>query len=734
MRLLTQPRTIAMLVAVLLLALLAWKGWRVYEAAQQARQEIYTLQTRATQLDTVADRQRLLEQLPVVDRSIQHLHREARPLLPVARLCGWLPVYGGDIAAAAPLLETARHLSAAVNSSTPLLAQAMRNPPADLSSDTLVQRVHLLALHTDALQHAAAEIEQARAAWATLDTTRLSPQLRQQARLDTIGALLPLLDAGIDGALLVGTLLPSDSPTTLTTAMLVQHLATATPQQYATAHEHLTAARAAWEAVPLADLPPVLTERLQPVPALLDLAPLALEAAPHLAYLLGYNAPRTYLLLLQNPDELRATGGFISAAGAITITQGTISGMTIRDSALLDDFTADDYPLAPPPLKQHMGLDLLALRDANWSPHFLIAARTARDLYSLTEGQQVDGVVALTPRTVQLLVAALGPLPVAGEPHPLTADTVLVYLQRAWNPAEAINAQWAARKTAYLEQLAQAVQERIAAGIGVADLLPTVQALRQALDERHLLVQVDDPAAAVWLAGQRWDGAVQATEQDMLMVIDSNVGYNKANANIRQHITYRADLSNPAAPTGRVLLQYRNLSPPASAAAPRCQIETVFLEGQYSDMTNRCYWNYARVLVPAGSRLLARTSVPTPATWTFSGVADAGTIGVQGGPAATLELSTLLVVPRAAERTIGLYYHLPPRVLVQDGDIWRYRLQVQKQAGREAVPLVVQVRLPGGATLRHTSLPPTAEAGPVLTFESMLATDFVLELTFTEGA
>ena len=47
-----------------------------------------------------------------------------------------------------------------------------------------------------------------------------------------------------------------------------------------------------------------------------------LELAQALPSLLGADKPAEYLLLAQNPDELRATGGFIGAVGVLTLDQG----------------------------------------------------------------------------------------------------------------------------------------------------------------------------------------------------------------------------------------------------------------------------------------------------------------------------------------------------------------------------------------------------------------------------
>ena len=60
---------------------------------------------------------------------------------------------------------------------------------------------------------------------------------------------------------------------------------------------------------------------MQKLDALLPLAQVGVDAALAAPEALGQNGPRTYLILAQNEDELRPTGGFISGAGRMTLDQ-----------------------------------------------------------------------------------------------------------------------------------------------------------------------------------------------------------------------------------------------------------------------------------------------------------------------------------------------------------------------------------------------------------------------------
>ena len=73
-------------------------------------------------------------------------------------------------------------------------------------------------------------------------------------------------------------------------------------------------------------LHPKLAPQLARLSRLLPLARAGLKGAQVAPSLLGMNGPRTYLVLAQNSDELRPTGGFISGVGHVRLDNGQIDG------------------------------------------------------------------------------------------------------------------------------------------------------------------------------------------------------------------------------------------------------------------------------------------------------------------------------------------------------------------------------------------------------------------------
>ena len=205
------------------------------------------------------------------------------------------------------------------------------------------------------------------------------------------------------------------------------------PAAIASWHEHLDLAQAARQRLDTARLSPQLRGMLNRYDEAYPLVQTGLELTEVAPQLLGADRPRTYLLLFQNEDELRASGGFISAAGRVTVDAGRIISLTVEDSYAVDDFTTP-YPDAPAPMHDYMGIDLWVFRDSNWSPDFPVAARQAISLYTQTRGGTIDGVIALNQRVVEALVDGLGPLTIDGQTI-ANAQDMRAYMRRAWSPS-----------------------------------------------------------------------------------------------------------------------------------------------------------------------------------------------------------------------------------------------------------------------------------------------------------
>ncbi len=432
---------------------------------------------------------------------------------------------------------------------------------------------------------------------------------------------------------------------------------------------HLDRAEAALQRVNTARLPPAVGDRLPMLRSLIARSRPLVSLLPRLPELLGAHEERLYLIIAQNSDELRPTGGFISGVGLVRLADGKLAGLDFQDSYAVDNLSRP-HPPAPEALRRYMGAELLFLRDANWSPDFPTSARVLQALYQLDQGQETDGVIALDLAAVQRLVAALGPLQVSGVEAPVTGDTVLAQIKAAWEqPAEGVTIEqnareWWQRRKDFMPILAQAIVQRLSAGD--VDLVRVGRAIWQAAAEKHLLVYLNDPVTQEAIVALGWDGGLHPGDRDFLAVFDSNVGYNKVNAVVTRQMDYTVAWEEDGW-VAHLVLTYTH---PIRVDLDACVHQPDYGR-TYEDMTRRCYWNYVRAYVPEGGELLQAEGL------------DATSLETGPGEQGTQVIAGLFVMPPGATHVVRLVYRLPPSVAKGD----TYQLRVQKQPGTPAFPL-----------------------------------------------
>ncbi len=151
----------------------------------------------------------------------------------------------------------------------------------------------------------------------------------------------------------------------------------------------------------------------------------ALRAAQLIPPMLGADGPRTYLVLFQNPAEIRATGGMPGAYLVIMADRGAIR--VVDDGVASGGLATSDTPvLALDPATIALYGTAIARYPANinQTPDFPTVARLAREMYRRHSGRTVDGVLATDPVALSYLLGATGPIAVPGGPA-LRSDTVV---------------------------------------------------------------------------------------------------------------------------------------------------------------------------------------------------------------------------------------------------------------------------------------------------------------------
>jgi hypothetical protein len=399
-----------------------------------------------------------------------------------------------------------------------------------------------------------------------------------------------------------------------------------------------------------------------------------LTVSARLPSILGWDGPRRYLVLTQNPAELRPTGGYTGSYGIIAFDRGKVTERTFRDVFLLD--LPWDYPFikAPTELSNYLlgPKQPWQLADANWSPDFPISAQDSLRLYTNESGDsRIDGVLGITTYTIDELLAVTGPIAVPEYKATIApGETTLKTLQltRVAKPGENRKAFLSAFAERLFGSLLSLPPRQWAQLVGQGDTFRT---------QRLLLAwfkNADDEGLATQGG---FDGAVRQDPGDYLYPVDANVApASKINAIATRSLRLEVAIDPLGNARNTLDVTWDN---PIDKPIGKPYRELPELEKL------RILGMYFRLLAPERSRIES----------------------VSGGSFVKLT-SPALVAEEAGRTVIGTYLMVPPgsarlryvwtSPYASDADETggTYRLTIQKQPGLLPGPLTLTIRAPDG--------------------------------------
>jgi hypothetical protein len=463
----------------------------------------------------------------------------------------------------------------------------------------------------------------------------------------------------------------------------------------------------------------------------LPLARDGLKLAQVLPEIMGSAGPRRYLLIAQNEDELRPTGGFITGAGLLAVENGRIMALSFEDANHIDNWTEKPYDMPPQPLYNLMLSELFLFRDANFWPDFPTSAEKAMELYSYGQDAPApDGVIAIDQRFVQMLVEVIGPVEIPDTTVTINSRNVIDTMRDAWQiqQGQAVR-EWIRDRKSFLGAFAGAIRHKFEADFAAIDPIFLGQTMYEAAATKHLQIYLRDPAAAAVLDDLNWDGQLEYSPgQDLLMVVDTNVGFNKVNSLIERNIIYRVTLARDGSGQADLDLHYQHNG--VDTGKPCYQSVAYDNDLTYAELADNCYWNYLRVYAPTGSALITATQHFAPGEVFLSGREwDLPPVIVED-PSGLATFANFFLLPWAQGLDTSYTYQLPEVVKRSEEGVNHYYLRVYKQAGTRPQPLQIIISLPEDAHFLSAAPAPTAVGENVVTWATDQNTDLLFTITY----
>src|SRR6266567_4134471 len=446
-------------------------------------------------------------------------------------------------------------------------------------------------------------------------------------------------------------------------------------------------------------------------------------------WILGVEAPRTFLVQTMDRAELRSTGGFTGQYGELQINGGRLAPFALKDISLVE--YADNSPtsgeLAPPQYRSWWPFANWGLRDSNLSADFPTSAKIAIEQYKREVGHQVDGVILFTTFFMEHILEVIGPIQVSGYNETITAQNLedrLHYYQldNVGISKQVVN-QPGIKSTSDRKRFTSLLAHLLMDRVRHAPPDETIAIGRQILYDlktRDLQVYVTN-AQIENLLMQYGDAAQidRSTTHDGLYVVQTNISASKASQYVRTiiHDTVTLDATGGATHLMQLRLVYNQLGPVYGYDGYRDYIRVYvpptskFLAGNgfdtgvplcggfYVACPQYNVYQHGELLCPAG---LSQPGAKPPSIGDPNGGRwrPLDTIGPPtnrtSDEAGRAMFGGLVVVPKNCTMTVTLSWYVPP---MGHGP---YALLVQRQAGTFPELDLTILPTPGNCALLKT--------------------------------
>ena len=436
---------------------------------------------------------------------------------------------------------------------------------------------------------------------------------------------------------------------------------------------------------------PDLSKQLPEIRSVISKANIFLGFLPNIVGRSG-EGKKTYLVVFQNSSELRPTGGFIGSYGIVTFDQGKVLDFKVNDI-----YSADGQlrgRIQPPDEILHfMGQTSWYMRDANWAADWELSAQRLEWFLEKETGEKVDGVWGMSLPAVQKLLLATGELTLAGMNETVSATN---FYQKAEYASEINFFPGSTQKRDFIGATSQALLEKITSS-GDKDWIALGQAVGRALTEKDVMMYFNDGnvQSAVELAG--WGGSIVVDHcgnagTNCLMVVDANLGANKANYFLKRAITLNVLIGKGGDMENRVAVSYQNNSPSASWPGGVYKNYVRFLVPVDSELTKFDLGDKRRARVSEVLTAEALNSTPIDQFLVFKNL-ELSAKSVNATGSALLSFGAYFEVPVGETKTIVFSYH-PGKRLDFNLRVVDLGVTVLKQPGTGEDPLGLVVDYP----------------------------------------
>jgi hypothetical protein len=381
---------------------------------------------------------------------------------------------------------------------------------------------------------------------------------------------------------------------------------------------------------------------------------LASELLPEIS---GYPQKSAFLVLFQNSDELRPSGGFLGTYGILETDTGDIARFDTHDIYHMDmplEATKKFNITPPDPIRLYLN-NKWYLRDSNWSPDWPTAAEQILWFYKQEDALlppknqinnfdgEFNGVIGITPELVKTMLSIIGPVTVAGETYDQNNFTSLLEYKVEQDYVNQDISSWERKEV--IGDILEEIKIRMF-NLPYSSWQYAFQRLSDSAAARDLQIYFKDKYLNDLAKEMGLGGEIKESAGDYWLAVDANLGARKSDAVVVKTAKYQVRRAVDGL-YAKLTLNYAH--------------------GGTIDWRTDDYKTYTRIYAPAGSRLIK-----------ISGIAKGKAESSEENGKAVF--GAFFDIKAGSSGSAVFEYKLPNYIeeQVKNGE---YKLYIQKQAG-----------------------------------------------------
>lgn len=418
---------------------------------------------------------------------------------------------------------------------------------------------------------------------------------------------------------------------------------------------------------------------------------------------LKFNPIQYFLVLFQNSSEIRPAGGFIGSYAVLTLRNGGLANIDVRD--IYDPDGQLDLKVVPPKSLQFITTRWGA-RDANWFFDFPLSARKVSDFLEASKiykerGITFGGVIAINVEAIRDLLEVIGPLNLPDYNLEINSENFLPEIQRE---VESGADKKAGQPKKILKVLTPMIFEKLGNLNGEGKQL-LASKLSRRLKSKDIMVYFKDLAIESYLKTLGVAGDMFKLPNnffgDYLAVVNTNIAGGKSDAFIEQKIILESEIEND----GRI-------------------INHLTIERRHNGQNQPEWWyrstnkDFVQIILPFGSKIFGiwgnewRPNTPPINYKANNYIVDPDVAAIESSERFLREfqvnegtfldktiLSTWFLVKAGESKQLKIDYYGAAPIILKDGQVYNFIFERQSGVGGE---FDLSIKAPLGYIWRET--------------------------------